>query len=144
MSDRITGLLLAAFALWYGLTARQYTAGFSDPLGPSAFPQLVAVPLGVLALYLLIRPDGEPQWPQGVVLLRQCTALAGLVAYAMILRDLGFIPTTAVAVVLLARLLGASWSQSALAGVGLSVGLYAVFEYVLGLPLPEGRWFGGR
>lgn len=143
MSDRITGLLVAAFALWYGLTAGQYTAGFTDPLGPSAFPQLVSIPLGVLALYLMARPDAEPNWPRGAALLRQGAALAVLVVYAMVLRDLGFIAVTTLAVLLLARLLGGGWGQSALAGVGLSVGLYCLFEFVLGLSLPEGRLFSG-
>jgi len=144
VSDRITGLLLAAFALWYGFTAGQYTAGFTDPLGPSAFPQLVSIPMGILALYLVLRPDAEPAWPRGAALLRQLAAIAVLVVYAMVLRQLGFIVVTLLAVLLLARLLGGSWGQSALAGVGLSVGLYLLFEFVLGLSLPEGRLFGGR
>jgi putative tricarboxylic transport membrane protein len=138
MSDRIAGAVVMALALWYGLTAGQYTAGFSDPLGPAAFPQLVSIPLGLLGLFLVIRPDALPRWPEGAALLRQAIGLVLLVLYAMTLEGLGFLIATALAIALIARLLGARWWQGAVAGVALSLLLWLTFDELLGLPLPLG------
>ena len=139
MSDRIAGTLLLALAIWYGFTAGQYAAGFSDPLGPAVFPQLLSVPLGLLSLYLILRPDAEPNWVGGRALARQTAAVVTLVAYALALEPVGFIVATLLAVALLARLLGASWRQGAGVGAGLASALFVAFDIVLGLPLPAGR-----
>ena len=141
MSDRIVGALLLAVAVWYGLTADQYQAGFSDPLGPAVFPQLLSVPLGLLSLYLIVRPDPEPAWVGGRALARQAAAVVTLLAYALALEWVGFIAATLVAVAILARLMGANWRQGAGVGAGLAVGLFLAFDKVLGLPLPIGQAF---
>lgn len=141
MSDRIAGTALLALAVWYGLTAGQYKAGFSDPLGPAVFPQLLAVPLGLLSLYLIVKPDAEPNWVGGWALARQVAAVVTLVVYALALEPVGFLLATLVAVALLARLLGANWRQGAGVGAGLAGVLFVAFDIVLGLPLPVGRLF---
>lgn len=52
MSDRIVGILLFVQAVVYGLTGHGYVSDFiADPLGPSAFPQLLAVLLGLASIY---------------------------------------------------------------------------------------------
>jgi putative tricarboxylic transport membrane protein len=43
---------------------------------------------------------------------------------------------TALGVALLGRLLGSGWGKSAISGVVMSVGLFVVFDNLLGLPLP--------
>lgn len=138
MSDRIAGLLIAAIAVWYGVVAGTYEQGFGDPLGPAAFPRMVAVPLGLLALVLLVRPDAEPAWPRARVLLRQAGALLVLILYAVLLEDLGFPLATFLAVTLLARELGAGWRAALMTGLGLGAGLWVLFDPLLGLPLPLG------
>ncbi|MGF1527391.1 MAG: tripartite tricarboxylate transporter TctB family protein [Candidatus Competibacterales bacterium] len=140
MADRIAGACLLAFALGYGLLAGEYRAGFADPLGPVAFPRLVAVPLGVLALYLLLRPAPDAPWPKGWVWVRQIIALGTLLALVVLLETVGFVPAVAAAVTVLARLLGESWPRAFAYGLGLGVGLWGLFEYGLGLPLPGGVW----
>lgn len=144
MSDRIAGVVIAALALWYGLTATQFESGFTDPLGPAAFPELISVPLGLLGLCLVIRPDKNPAWPRGQALVRQGAGLGILVLYAITLEGLGFPIATALAIALIARLLGASWWQGALVGVGLSALLWVTFDRLLGLPLPLGLLAAGR
>lgn len=143
IADRIAGVALAAFAVWYGLAAGAYTAGFSDPLGPSAFPRMVAVPMGVLSLYLIVKPDPDPTWPRGAALLGQAAAVATLVLFAMAIRPLGFPLSAFLAVTALARILGGDWRQSLVTAAGLAVGLYLLFEFALDLSLPLGTlWFG--
>ncbi|MEO3435123.1 tripartite tricarboxylate transporter TctB family protein [Inquilinus sp. CAU 1745] len=136
MSDRIAGLLFLALSIWYGVTAGTYEASFGDPLGPAAFPVMLAIPAGLFSLYLILRPDPDPEWSVGGPLLRQVATLAVLVGYALLLEDLGYLAATFAGVVLMSRLLGAGWLKSAISGAAMSIGLYIVFDRLLGLPLP--------
>ncbi len=136
MSDRIAGLLLFAFAVWYGWTAESFQQGFGDPLGPAMFPQLVAVPFALLSLVLVFRPDANPNWPRGRAMLRQIFTLLVLVAYAQSLERLGFPLATFIACAVLCRLLGTDWVRAGTAGAAVGVGLYLLFDPLLGLPLP--------
>ena len=138
MSDRLTGLVLLALAVAYGFTASGFQAMIGDPLGPSVFPLVLAVPMGVFSLYLMLRPDPEPAWPRGWPLFKQAAALAVFVAYAYLLEPLGFIVTSFLAVIALGCLLGATLRQAATAGLGIAVVLFVLFHYLLSLPLPTG------
>lgn len=136
MSDRIAGLIFLALSIWYGLTAGNYEASFGDPLGPAAFPQMLALPAALFSLYMIVRPDPDPDWVGGAPAVRQLATLAVLIAYAFVLEDLGFVLATSLGVALLGRLLGSDWVKSAISGVVMSVGLFVVFDILLGLPLP--------
>lgn len=143
MSDRLTGLILAAFAAWYGWTSGDYQAEFADPLGPAAFPALLAPPIGLLGLYLALRPDPAPVWPGRRVLAAQAVCLVLLVLYALALLPLGFLLSTAVLAAFLAAMLGARPVPAAVSGLALSLGCYGLFTWALELPLPAGTVFGG-
>lgn len=144
MTDRITGGLLFALALAFGIHARSFRTDFiTDPLGPQSWPIMLAVFLGLLSLYLLLRPDPNPAWPPRVVALRQVAMIVALVLYAMALEPLGFLVATVFVVWVLALLLGARLWPGALTGAVSSVVLYFLFNSLLGLPLPLGAIFGG-
>lgn len=136
MSDRIAGLIFLALSIWYGWTAGNYEASFGDPLGPAVFPQILAIPAALLSLYLVLRPDPDPEWVLGRPALRQVATLLVLLGYAFLLEDLGFVLATALGATLLGRLLGAGWGRSAMSGVVMSVALFVIFDNLLGLPLP--------
>jgi putative tricarboxylic transport membrane protein len=138
VSDRLTGLALLALAVAYGVAASGYQAMIGDPLGPAVFPIVLAIPLGLLSLYLIVRPDPEPAWPRGRALLKQALALVAFVAYAYLLEPLGFLLSTFLAVLVLGWLLGARLWQAGAAGVGIAVVLFVVFDILLSLPLPAG------
>jgi putative tricarboxylic transport membrane protein len=138
VSDRVAGLVLLALAVAYGITASGYQAMIGDPLGPAVFPIVLAIPLGLLSAYLIIRPDREPAWPKGPALPKQLLAIVAFVAYAYLLEPLGFVLSTFLAVVVLGSLLGASLRQAGAAGVGIAVVLFVLFDNLLGLPLPPG------
>jgi putative tricarboxylic transport membrane protein len=136
VSDRLAGAAFAALAGWIWWKAGEFQLAFGDPVGPSAFPRLVAAPMALCALALIVAPDAEPAWPRGRALARQGAALAALLAYPALLAPLGFPLATAAAVAALGRTLGADWLRAAGAGVVAGVGLWAVFDRLLGLPLP--------
>jgi putative tricarboxylic transport membrane protein len=138
VSDRLTGFALLALAVAYGFAASGYQAMIGDPLGPAVFPIVLAIPLGLLSLYLIVRPDREPDWPRGRALLKQLLALVAFVAYAYLLEPLGFLVSTFLAVVVLGWLLGARPWQAGAAGAAIPLVLFVLFDTLLGLPLPAG------
>ena len=143
MSDRLTGAIFLAIAIWYGYTAQFYTQEFADPLGPSAFPQVLAVPFGLLSLYLLLRPDPDPEWGLGRRLARQVGAVLVLIVYSQVITLLGFMLSTAILGTLMAIFLGARLVPALVTGVTLGVGFFFLFDGLFQLPLPSGEVFGG-
>ena len=82
------------------------------------------------------RPDPEPRWPVGAARLRQLGMLATLVAYPLVLEVLGFPIATALGVVAMAVLLGGPRKAAAISAVAVSLGLFVMFDQILGLHLP--------
>jgi putative tricarboxylic transport membrane protein len=138
VSDRLTGLVLLALAVAYGVTAGGYQAMIGDPMGPAVFPMALAIALGLLSLYLVVRPDREPNWPRGRALLKQVLTLVAFVAYAWLLEPLGFLVSTFLAVVVLGWLLGARLWQAGAGAIAIAAVLFVLFDTLLGLPLPAG------
>jgi putative tricarboxylic transport membrane protein len=139
MSDRLFGgiTLLVALAFIAGATQIEAALIF-DSLGPSAFPILIGVILAISSGFLILRPDPEPDWPAARRVVEIVLALVVMLAYAFLLEPLGFVIATAIAAGLLSWRLGATLAIAALAGVGISVGIYVVFHLILGLSLARG------
>ena len=138
MSDRLTGLFIVALAIAYGYVARSFSPLYSDPLGPSFFPGLVAIPLGLLGLFLVFRPDPDPQWILGRPMVRQIATCVVLLAYVYVMVPLGFVLSTAICGSIMAVLLGARPRQAVLTGLSMGIGFYLLFDTLLHLPMPKG------
>lgn len=139
MSDRIlgfVGLLLSAFYIWQATLIE--TSFISDPVGAKTFPIIIGVVLAIASLAIILMPDAEPHWPNFGRLFEIAMATAVMFAYTYALEILGFVISTVLASAYIAWRLGAKPVQSALAGVGISVGIYAVFHLILGLSLAKG------
>ncbi|HDZ39683.1 MAG TPA: tripartite tricarboxylate transporter TctB family protein [Marinobacter sp.] len=140
-ADRILGLALIGLAALAAFNASQFEVMFSyEPVGPKAFPILLAAILAGLSLVLVFRPGENGEWPDKHVALRLLAVLAVLLVYAMLFTRLGFLITTVVTVLFLARLFEAPWKKAWLAGVLMSVGSYYLFTLGLGISLPTGYW----
>ena len=139
MSDRVfggLGLLLAVFFIWQATLIQE--SPFSDVVGPKVFPIIIGSVLGLSALVFVVRPDPAPHWPAARRLFEIAMAIAVMVAYAILLPDVGFLIATAIASAYLTWRLGTRPVQSLLVGLLVSVGIYAVFHLVLGLSLARG------
>lgn len=139
MSDRVfggIGLALAVFFVWQA--TRIQLSFISDPVGPRTFPIIVGVILGLASLVILVRPDAAPDWPRATRLLEIAVAAAVMVAYALLLPELGFIIATAFAATYLTWRLGTAPLWSVVVGIAISLGIYAVFALALGLSLARG------
>ena len=145
MSDRLTGLITLVAALAFFISAlRLESPFFADPLGPSAFPILISAVAGLAGMVMLLRPDAEPEWPAAATARRLVLATGILVFYAFGLKPLGFLLSTAVAAAALSYQIRASAARAAVTGICLSVGLFIIFKFALGLSLfALPRWLTG-
>ena len=134
--DRAAGALVLLLSAAYWWEAGRLEGGFGDPLGPAAFPRLIAVPTAALALFLILRPDPDALWWHGRQTAAQLAALASLLAVPLLVEPLGFPITATLAGGALAVVLGAGPLAALLTGLAVGVGLFVVFDSVLGLPLP--------
>lgn len=135
-SDRIFGLIVTLVALAYAASATQIQTSFlTDPVGPKTFPILVGAVAALSGMFVVFRPDPDPEWPTLPTLGALALAIGVLVAYAYTLRPLGFLIPTAVAASILSYQIRPRAVPAALSGIGLSVGLFVVFRYALGLGL---------
>ena len=135
-SDRIFGLVLVALALAYIASAFTIQKAFMpDPLGSKSFPITIGLLIGLCGVTMIARPDAEPDWPDARTFLRLGFAVLVLVGYAFALKPMGFVLPTAVVSGILAYQITPRAGLAALTGIGLSVGLFVLFRYGLGLGL---------
>ena len=141
-SDRIIGLVVILGALAYIVSAFNLQTSFlSDPVGSKTFPVMVGTIAALCGLVMVVRPDPEADWPQGATWFSLAIAVAVLIAYAYALKPMGFIVPTAIAAAAISYLIRPQALASVLTGVGLSIGLFILFKYALGLglvPFPKG------
>jgi len=136
MSDRIFGLIIAVVALAFFASATQLEQPFfADPLGPKAFPYLISGVAFIAASMMIFSPDKESKWPNFKTLIRISVAVIILILYANSLKPVGFIFPTAVAAGALSYQIRPRSIESVAIGVGLSVVLFIIFKYGLGLGL---------
>lgn len=139
ITDRLlgmSGVAIAAFFIWRATLIEE--SFISDPVGPRVFPIIICVLLGLAGLGIILRPDPEPHWPAMPGLLEVLAGTVVFVAYAELLPVLGFVIATFLAGGFLAWRLGASPLRAVIAGVAISLGIYTVFNLVLGLTLATG------
>ena len=135
-SDRIFGLVALFVALAYIASATQIQTSFlADPVGPRSFPILVGAVAVISSLVLIFRPDPDPHWPVLRTWGSLALAVVVLVGYAFSLKPMGFIVPTAIAAAILSYQISPNPKMAALSGAGLSVGLFILFKFALGLGL---------
>lgn len=135
MSSRLAGAAIFLIAALYAWTAQGYSLSFGDVLGPSVFPVIIAVPAMALALSMVVFPGTPTEWPKPARLIRQGMVLTTLIAYAFLLRPLGFPVATAALIALLAVMLDGPPIKSVIIGVVGALGLWLLFDQLLGLPI---------
>ena len=136
VGDRLAGAVVLVAASWYWWEAGSLEVAFGDPVGPSAFPRLIAVPTVLFALALILRPDPDAGWWHGRQTLLQIAALAVLALFPPLIEPLGFPLASALGAGALAAILGAGPVAAIVTGVLTGPGLFVAFDTALGLPLP--------
>jgi putative tricarboxylic transport membrane protein len=135
-------LLLACAGL--ALMAWPYQASFSyEPVGPRAYPLLMLGLMSLGLIYMLFRPqptkhtEEEPALDRDTLIkIGLCVAL--LLIFAGTFEPLGFILSSMLIGIPMARLYGGRWLPSAVIVSLMSVGLYLLFDKAMDVPLPLG------
>lgn len=142
--QRLFALFLLAVCAALAVMAWPYQAAFSyEPVGPRAYPLLM---LGLMAaglVYLAFRPtpivrkDDEPELDRETLnKIGLCIAL--LLVFAATFEPLGFIVSSILIGVPMARLYGGRWLPSVVIIGLMSIALYWLFDRVMDVPLPLG------
>ncbi|MFJ7282139.1 tripartite tricarboxylate transporter TctB family protein [Pseudomonas sp. NPDC099000] len=135
-------LLLACLSLV--LMAWPYQAPFSyEPIGPRAFPLLMLGLMGLGLVYMVYRPspikhsdEDPPMDRETLTKIGLCVVL--LLIFAGLFEPLGFILSSMLIGIPMARLYGGRWLPSAVIISLMSIGLYLLFDKVMDVPLPLG------
>jgi len=146
LGDRIFGVVAIVAAAIYIYTATQVQQSFlPDPVGSQTFPIIIGAVAILCALVMIARPDPDTDWPAPRTLIALAVACVALLVFAYALKPLGFVGPCFVVVTLLSYQISPRPVFALITGIGLAVGLYVLFHYVLGLTnvklLPE---FMGR
>lgn len=135
-SDRVFGLVATVIALIYIVSSTKIPTSFmTDPVGPKGFPLIIGGVWAISAMFLVFRPDPEPDWPTLRTLFALACSILTLVCYALALKPLGFLLPTTVAASILSYQISPRIKSAMLAGIGLSIGLFVIFKFALGLGL---------
>ncbi len=141
MSEKIFAVVLlfiSAAGIWIGWDLQPPVS--YEPVGPRAFPLLVLVLLAISAIALMLEKKSETVWAPGPVLIRIAALFVVVLVYALLFDKLGFIVTTALMTIPVARFFGGSWKQGVAGGIGLGVGMFFFFDRLLDVALPTGLW----
>ena len=137
-----SGLLIVCIVL--AVMAWPYQAAFSyEPVGPRAFPLLMLALMGLGLLYMIFRPSPVVHSEEDPKLDRQTLTKIGLcvvllLVFAGTFEPLGFILSSILVGIPMARLYGGRWLPSIVIISLMSVGLYLLFDKAMDVPLPLG------
>ncbi|MDA8746683.1 tripartite tricarboxylate transporter TctB family protein [Litoreibacter sp.] len=148
-SDRIFGLITLITAVAYIAAATQIqTNFFSGEYLPKLFPVMIGVVAAICSLSIMFKPDPDPDWPMSKTWIAMGLAVVVLAFYAVLLKPLGFVLPTAIAAGVLSYQISPRVGPAIASGIGLSLGLFVLFKYALGLgnivayriPTGKGLW----
>jgi hypothetical protein len=138
--------LIAAFAfmatgfgaLW---VARDYPVGTVTRMGPGFVPIAISVLLILSAAVVALQCRSLPESPTRPRLKPFVFIMGGILAWALLVDRVGFVPSTVTLVLACAYVeIGSTWRSSLLLAAGLCAAGYAIFIRGLGIPLSP---FGG-
>ena len=138
MSDRILGAACVAVAACMAWSAQGYAASFSyEPVGPRAFPLLLAALLAAGGLWLVLKP--APGQPYAGLPTRALLVCAGaILLYALAFEAIGFPLATALMALPVGMAFGGRPLKCLGAGAVLGLGAFFLFDRLLDVVLPAG------
>ena len=147
--EKITSVLLFAFAIFIMLGARKYPLGAIDNPGPGFLPFLLGLALGGMSIALFIRDwkkrDSQPKVPsrpEGRGLIKVLSIFLMLLLFTLFFEIAGYIVNVFLFFLVLLGPIGRQkWSWSLSISIGAASISYVLFDLWLMLPLPRGIWF---
>jgi putative tricarboxylic transport membrane protein len=139
MNDRILGIVSLGLAIFLTIFGWNLHAPVSyEPVGPRAFPLLIALVIGLCGLWLIYKneftAEANPPGANSRIFLMVLVAMG----YAFLFQWLGFIVATVIMTVLVGRLFGGAWIKCLTGGVVMGVLFFLLFDRALDVVLPTG------
>ena len=144
LAQRVFASVLLLVCVGLAAMAWPYQAAFSyEPVGPRAFPLLMLALMGLGLIYMIFRPSPVVHSEDDPKLDRETLTKIGLcivllLIFAGTFESLGFILSSILVGIPLARLYGGRWLPSSVIISLVSVGLYLLFDKAMDVPLPLG------
>ena len=144
LAQRVFASALLLVCAGLAAMAWPYQAAFSyEPVGPRAFPLLMLALMGLGLTYMIFRPSPVMHSEDDPKLDRETLTKIGLcivllLIFAGTFEPLGFILSSILVGIPLARLYGGRWLPSSVIISLVSVGLYLLFDKAMDVPLPLG------
>ncbi|MGB3262047.1 tripartite tricarboxylate transporter TctB family protein [Paenisporosarcina sp.] len=142
LANRIISIILLVFSIFVWIGANEFPASNGQGLGPDFFPKVTAIILGVLATILFFKKEDTEEsifsFPRSAVPLF-VSGLIALVLYVILIEFIGFTISTILLTFSWMWLMGIrKWITLIVASILISVGIAAVFEFLLFVPIPHG------
>ena len=139
MNDRVFGVFTLILSVFYIFSAYIIEESFiSDHIGPKIYPYIVSFFLISSSLFLIVKPDIKPSWPELSKIIEILITALILIMYAIFLPVIGFVFSTFFASSFISWRLGAKLTSAFTAGLIISVTIFILFRKVLGLSLAIG------
>ena len=139
MNDRVFGVFTLILSVFYIFSAYIIEESFiSDHIGPKIYPYIVSFFLISSSLFLIVKPDIKPSWPELSKIIEIIITALILIMYAIFLPVIGFVFSTFFASSFISWRLGAKLKSAFTAGLIISVTIFILFRKVLGLSLATG------
>lgn len=139
MYVRLFSAIWLLLCVWLAFVAWGFEAPFAyDPVGPRAYPLLLLTLMGAGSLWLIFKPGLMEQQLHIPTVKRSMLCVVALLAYAVTFEPLGFILSTALAVLVLGLLFTGRLVPCIISAVLMGVLLFVLFDYLLDVPLPLG------
>lgn len=147
MGDRILGAICLVMAAAMAWAAHGYAAEISyEPVGPRAFPTLLAAILAVVGVWLLAKRQvadvatGTPVLVATSPLDWKAVAMCAgsVLVYGALFQTLGFWLATALMAVPVGMAFGGTLKKSLIGGLVMGLGFYVLFDKLLDVILPTG------
>ena len=139
MSDRLLGAVCVVASAAMAWAVQDYAAAISyEPVGPRAFPLLLACALGLSGLWLMLRPTAGAEAFHGVPWKPTALCAVAVLVYALMFQWMGFPLATALMALPVGLAFGGTWKQALAGGAALGLVLYLLFDKVLDVVLPAG------
>ncbi len=149
-SDSISAVILLSFSIAVCYQSSRYPFGTISKIGPGFMPFYMGIALAALSIIILLRTllrpteEGSASWNQmtGRKALRVLMVFFCTVAYAFVLKNLGFPITTFLFTLILFKFVESYGSvPSILGAMAASIGNYLIFTLWLQCQFPKG-WLG--
>jgi putative tricarboxylic transport membrane protein len=144
-ADQITGILVLIFSLAVMEGSRRMPPSATFGPGAGFLPFWLGVLMAVLSILLIIRASrqaggtpGRSPLPNRRAAIAIAATAGGLAAFIVLVEPLGFLLATALLTAFLLRVVERErWLTTALVAAGNAVGLYIIFQILLGVNLPK-------